>query len=825
MPAALLIAGLGLAADPLPRTELAKRGKAATALVLTEPRGVAGAAFVVHPDGLLVTCRHVVETAASGPVRVALRPGGPDEKVLDARVVRTGQEHALALLRVDGEKGLPALPLGDSDRLTELAELVAFGFPFPGGVPPAKPERPPVTVAIGTVSSLRRNGRDLAEVRLNGDVGGQGYAGGPLLAGDGTAAGVVLNSPGQPTAAIPANLVKRFLAAPEVAVTPPKLDPGGLDKPAEFRAAVTFLLPPAGPPAVELVLDTGDGRPRTVPMEGKDGAYRASAVPVPRADPVLVGMAARFGPVAVSGPVADREFTVGGKPLRLSRVRRLEPGKAVGGDGATVAGPLAGLDGVELTAAGAPVRLDLAKADAVDLTPPADPTALTCTAVVRVGGKEVGRGVALVGLPGAGRAAGAGRPAPPPVTPAKLEADRVARKLPEPFADVCAGGGGRYLLFHLPKAGKIALFDVSAARIVHYFPAPDPAAKFAAGADALVIGLPAQGILQRWSLTTFERELSVPAPSSEPLASVLLGHGSAGPVVANGHYLDLRTLKPIAVEGNGPGARHSAPRSIVSADGTVIGSWNVGVSPTGLNTTVLTGTTVRRYNEHLSPGYVAPSPDGQRVYTLNQIYTTDLKPLPRPDGGLYFLPAVHGSLYAGVRVFQADPSRQGDLMTEAAAYLPGDTRPLVPIGRWNGDRLHVHGGDDPVGVWKRFWLNPDAQVVVTLPTGNAEVELTRFDLDAALEKAGTDYLFVPADPPATARKGERYDYRLVVKSKRGGVRCKLDAGPAGMTVAADGRIDWAVPADFPDKSVPVIVSVADASGQEVFKTFTLAVEG
>lgn len=825
----LALAGTGsVAADPLPRTELAKRGKAATALVVTEPRGLVGAAFVVHPDGFLVTGRTVAETATAGPVRVVLRPGNPDAKEVEARVVRTSKDHDLALLRVDGEKGLPALPFGDSGRLIELTELVAFGFPFPGGTPPPKTERPPVTVSVATVNSLRRNGADLTEVGLSGEVGGTGHAGSPLLAADGTVAAVVRDSGGRPKGAIPANAVRAFLAAPEVAVTRPKLDPAALDKPAEFRAAVTFLLPPAAPPVVELVLDTGDGRSRTVPMEGADGAYRASAVPVPRAEPVLVGMAARFGPVAVSGPVADREFTVGGKPFRLSRVRRLEPGKVVPVDGEAVAGPVAGLDGVELSAGGAPVRLDLAKADAVDLLPPADPTALTCTAVVRVGGKEVGRGGALVGLPGAGRA-GVRRPAAPPITPAKLEADRVTRKLPEPFADVCAGGGGRYLLFHLPKAGKIALFDIPAARIVHYFPATDPAVKFAAGADAVVIGLPGQGVLQRWSLTTFERELSAPSPVQEPIGSVLLGHGSAGPVLVNGLYLDLRSLKPIAVEGPGPERRRFEGRAVVSADGSVVGSWNIGVSPSGLYTAVLTGTAVRRYHEHTSPGYVAPSPDGQRVYALNHIYTPDLKPLPRPEGGGYFLPAVHGPLYAGVRVLAAGPPNQsgpgGELATEAAVYLPGDPRPLVPIGRWKGDRVHVHGGDDPVGVWKRFWLNPDAQVVVTLPPGNAEVELTRFDLDAALEKAGTDYLFVPADPPVTARKGDRYTHQLAVRSKRGGVRCKLDAGPRGMTVSADGRVEWPVPADFPDKTTPVIVSITDASGQEVFKSFTLAVGG
>ena len=43
-------------------------------------------------------------------------------------------------------------------------------------------------------------------------------------------------------------------------------------------------------------------------------------------------------------------------------------------------------------------------------------------------------------------------------------------------------------------------------RFLFYFPAPDPNAKFAAGRDALVVGLSTQGILQRWNLKTFERQ-------------------------------------------------------------------------------------------------------------------------------------------------------------------------------------------------------------------------------------------------------------------------------------------------------------------------------
>src|SRR5207302_10854947 len=107
---------------------------------------------------------------------------------------------------------------------------------------------------------------------------------------------------------------------------PPKLSRAGLGQPAEFRADVVSLLPGATPAAVELILDTGDGPARKVPMALQDGAYRATAVPVPRSGPAALGVTARYGLVTIAGPVIDREFTVGGKGLKLSQVRRLEPG-------------------------------------------------------------------------------------------------------------------------------------------------------------------------------------------------------------------------------------------------------------------------------------------------------------------------------------------------------------------------------------------------------------------------------------------------------------------------------------------------------------------
>ena len=52
--------------------------------------------------------------------------------------------------------------------------------------------------------------------------------------------------------------------------------------------------------------------------------------------------------------------------------------------------------------------------------------------------------------------------------PAHLRARQVHdADLPEAFEQVKTGGGGRFLIFYLKNAKKLAIFDVFQARIVH----------------------------------------------------------------------------------------------------------------------------------------------------------------------------------------------------------------------------------------------------------------------------------------------------------------------------------------------------------------------
>ena len=61
-------------------------------------------------------------------------------------------------------------------------------------------------------------------------------------------------------------------------------------------------------------------------------------------------------------------------------------------------------------------------------------------------------------------------------------------------------------------------------------------------------------------------------------------------------------------------------------------------------------------------------------------------------------------------------------------------------------------GREAFGADRRIFLIPSAKVLITIPETNDRLVLHRFDLDAALDKSGVDYLFVMSEPPSGARK-------------------------------------------------------------------------
>jgi len=83
-----------------------------------------GSGFVLHPDGYIVTNAHVVARTTERKVTFA------DGSEFDAQVLAMDTNRDLAVLKVDADKSLPALPLGRSDDLMVGETVIAIGNPL-----------------------------------------------------------------------------------------------------------------------------------------------------------------------------------------------------------------------------------------------------------------------------------------------------------------------------------------------------------------------------------------------------------------------------------------------------------------------------------------------------------------------------------------------------------------------------------------------------------------------------------------------------------------------------------------------------------------------
>jgi hypothetical protein len=458
-------------------------------------------------------------------------------------------------------------------------------------------------------------------------------------------------------------------------------------------------------------------------------------------------------------------------------------------------------------------------------------------------------------VPGAGDRNEPGPAAPAksgPLTlkPARLEADKVTRPLPDTIDDLVVGGGGRFLLFSMRKQKKVGLFDANEGKVVHYFPAAESEVKIAAGLTKLIMAFPRTNTIQRWDLITREKELTVPLPDVGKLEMALMGSASRGPVLVTGFskfppprgynivFLDLATLKELNVTNLGRAIRGFTPGfTRVSADGTVFGTWAPNTSPQGLQSFVLAGTDIKSYYQHKSLGHVIPGPDGKILYTACGVYSQDGQPIGKSAENIedYVLPAVQGDFYLRVQMAGQrggkppvnPPAGDGNKNT-LSLHAVGDSRPLVQfddvIDPGNGPIPSINRWDrETFGNDKRFLFIPGADLLVTVPLSNDRLELRRVSLDTILEKAGRDYLFVQSRAPAAVQRGTTLVYQVAVKSKKGGLKYKLDRGPAGMEVSKDGTVVWKVDSNHPLGEESVRLTVSDSAGQETIHSFKLRV--
>jgi serine protease Do len=135
-----------------------------------------GSGFIIDKDGFILTNNHVVENTDEIMVKLA------DEKKFPAKIIGRDPKTDLALIRIETDRPLKPLPLGDSDKLEVGDWVIAIGNPFGLGD----------TVTAGIVSAKYRHiGAGSYDNFIQTDASiNPGNSGGPLLNTSGEVIGI-----------------------------------------------------------------------------------------------------------------------------------------------------------------------------------------------------------------------------------------------------------------------------------------------------------------------------------------------------------------------------------------------------------------------------------------------------------------------------------------------------------------------------------------------------------------------------------------------------------------------------------------------------------
>ena len=743
------------------------------------------------PPSYSYTPRILVREFKNAAVTVVFHSGTENEESVHGEVLAADPEQDLAVIKVSGVKKLPKpIDYLHEPKLSETTPVYIFGFPF-GSVLATSKGGPAITVGKGSVSSLRLDDDgNLSVVQIDGALN-PGNSGGPVVDAQGRLVGVAVATIRESTGiglAIPCRELfqmlrgrpgKVYLHTSQNAegLLTVHVEVGLIDPLNKIKSAELHYL------AAKSLKD----KPKpTDPLEPLPGCHKL--------------------PLKIENQLATGEFTL--KP-GVTEVSMWHQAMCLD------AAEKRGLSKCMLETVRPPQTAAVAKTTGARTTSPS-------------GSAAPERGHAMHNLP-----------APTTIAPpgvAAMEGDSESRSLPEPIDDVAAGGAGRYLLFHLRKLRKLAVFDVSQAKITKYLSLDSDEVLFAAGNEKLLLVVLDQSQIQRYDLATLEKELAVPLPSIGKVDGLALGHASAGPALLmtrNGpRFLDLAKLSLLDLEirsgGNWWHPHPQYPLQVrASPDGSAFAGWEPGLSPSGIRLLTLQGDTAECKYEHNSAGVLLPSFDGSALFTSTGILSADLKPLASEQfRGLTCFPAYHPAYFLSFSGQSRISMRNRGEKPKLSLYTTADQRLLVSFTEFaelNDPQASPINRGGSLSIDKRVHFFPTANLLVNIPATRDQLVLHRLDVTAALEKAGIDYLYVASLPPAEAARGSTLSYTVVVKSRRGGVHCTLDSGPKGMTLSDDGKLQWSVPMGEPAGRQGVIITVKDASGQERLHSFNIAI--
>lgn len=435
--------------------------------------------------------------------------------------------------------------------------------------------------------------------------------------------------------------------------------------------------------------------------------------------------------------------------------------------------------------------------------------------------------------------------------PAPAAGEDSVTALPAPVVDLAVADAGRSLVLQLQGQKGLAVYDTRTQKL-STIALPSADFTFGAGGDTAVVFLKETNEIRSFNLQTLAqikaKEFADPVilmrivmgHSRRDLAFVRIARGTDSLSQTTNQFLDVSTLTlqpPRDTQlrlGRNSSYRDNAHYR-ANGDMSRMTEWATSHSPCGIYLYTRTGDGYQMQGNHDSAGHLAMGDDG-RIYTgLGSVMDLALKqegPFPAPIGpvgkvpGSSLFPGIGGQFFLGL---QSD----GTL----TLYPSGETTalcPLDPFPDWTPPRSFDPKRPQPPSTmddWlkgtltldKRITFAPAAGHLVFLPPASDRLIQRQFDLTAAFEKSGRDYLQVLSTPPVNAKAGAQWEYRLTTLAKHSPLKFQLEKSPEGMVLSPEGTLTWKIPGGI-QGTAPVTVTITDSKAQVIRHTFTITFE-
>lgn len=305
------------------------------------------------------------------------------------------------------------------------------------------------------------------------------------------------------------------------------------------------------------------------------------------------------------------------------------------------------------------------------------------------------------------------------------------------------GGGGRFVVLHLPAKRKLAVFDASEGRVTREADLDAGAdVVLAAGMNTLALADPGRRQLHRYTLPDLVREATGPLPPGAAVVAAAMGSATNGPLLlVTGQtglpavsLYDLAAMRP--VEGSaGPGLPLPVRPTTVAraaANGTVF----TVATPVGKfgPANVLAVRGGKWAWQRVSVAQPVPGPTGEVVFGAGETFTADGRPtgpkVGRTGQAVWLVPAADGP-----SVLKLTEKREGigpkakttQVLTVHAAGDP--QQPRVTVGELPElDGLVDWRTGVPKPLDRHLFYVARANLLVVLPAGGDRLVLRRVEV-------------------------------------------------------------------------------------------------